>query len=86
MPTTLEDALGDVDLETGRTYCVRIRGQEIEVRVKPLASPLVFEDQGEMAGAWAELVQHGKGVPCINRAAPLPAFPLPEIPDSEQQA
>ena len=80
MPTSLEDALREVELEAGRTYEVRVRGFEIEVRVRPV-SVSVDDDGGDVISDRANLLRPGAGVPVINRPGPLPVFRPPEALD-----
>lgn len=81
MATTLEEALKDVELEEGRTYAVRVRGREIEVRVKPPAAGI--QDGEMMIEPWTSLPSPAGGVPSVVRPGPLPPFPTPDIPEDE---
>lgn len=79
MATTLEQALSDVELEDGRTYAVRVRGREIEVRVKPSTKSPIAQDRSETESALADLIRTEDGAPGSNRPGSLPLFPPPEV-------
>lgn len=89
MSITLTEALGQVDLEPGRTYRCRVNGRTIEVRVVeeiPSAlMPAPLDESDIMLDPWFVLPPPTGGV--IVRATPgkLPPPDLLEIPAEDEE-
>lgn len=83
MSMPLAEALEQVDLNVGSTYCCRVKGQWVEVRVRAaepprLAKPLVPSD--ERIDPWVELPGTLPVRRCqVERGTRL-TFDIPNIP------
>ena len=88
MSITLAEALGQVDLEPGRTYRCRVKGRTIEVRVVeeiPSAlMPAPLDESDIMLDAWVELPPPTGGVIVRATAGKLPPPDIPPIPQDEE--
>ena len=82
MSMTLDQALSDVELESGRTYHCRVGGVRVELRVFPAEESLDLTDS-TMLDPWCELprprpVKRGR----IRRGV-LPPPDVPFIPSED---
>lgn len=83
MSMPLVEALEQVDLHAGRTYCCRVKGRLVEVRVHPIGPPQLAKPLSEadvMLDPWVDLpgigATHHVTAP---RRVSLP-FDVPRIP------
>jgi hypothetical protein len=90
MSISLSDALEDVELEDGRTYCCEVHGRRVEVRVLS-DSPTARSSTGltaddVMLDPWCELpgpTSMGTLQSVLVESLPID---IPEIPASEESA
>ena len=83
MSMPLAEALEQVELDPGRTYCCQVKGRLVEVRVHPIEPPQLakpFDEADVMLDPWVDL----PGIAAIHRQASprrvsLP-FDPPQIP------
>ena len=79
MNNPLVEALAQMNLEPGRTYCYEVKGRQVEVRVLKelpddmLPTPMVESDV--MLDAWVELPEPASGIATISRLGE------PDLPD-----
>ena len=89
MSMSLADALEEVELEAGQTYCCEVRGRRVELRVledqrQPESSGLHPNDI--MLDAWCELPRPTPLSRSVPRAIASHPFDIPEIPTDEDWA
>ena len=87
MSISLSDALEDVELEDGRTYCCEVHGRRVEVRVLS-ESPTARSSTGLTADdlmfdPWCELPSPAPLSRVVPRSVESLPFDIPEIPASE---
>ncbi|MFM9965612.1 MAG: hypothetical protein ACKV2Q_30875 [Planctomycetaceae bacterium] len=94
MSISLVDALEDVELEAGRTYCCEVRGRQVELRVLsvPPATRSVASVSTETGGLrdedirldpWCEFPLPTPLSRVIPRSVASLPFDIPEIPSDE---
>src|SRR5262249_48138196 len=89
MSLSLAEALGQVELEPGRTYRCQVKGRWIELRVlEPVAiQPSSRYDESDvMLDPWVEFPLPEPGFTVIGEFGPLPPPDVPEIPTDEDEA
>ena len=83
MSLSLVEALSQVDLESGRTYCCQVNGRMIEVHVRedipPELLPAPLEESDIMLDAWVELPPPTGGKRVRGKPGKLPLPDVPEI-------
>lgn len=80
MSTSLAEALKQVELEPGRTYCCQVNGHWVEVRVLPEVESAAsrIPESDIMLDAWVELPPPK---PIAKLQARLGKLPLPDVPE-----
>jgi hypothetical protein len=81
MSVSLEDALGQVDLEAGQIYHCRVNGQWVVVRVlEPGEVPLStrYDESDVMLDPWVEFPLSGERITVVGRPG-VPRLPDPPI-------
>ena len=97
MSISLVDALEDVELEAGRTYCCEVRGRQVELRVLPVspATPFIASGSAETGGLrdedvrldpWCDLPPPRPLSYVVPQEVPNLPFDIPEIPSDEVSA
>ena len=89
MSMSLADALEEVELEAGHTYCCEVRGRRVELRVhedqhQPESSGLHPDDI--MLDAWCELPSPPTIAVSQSRLIDCLPFDIPVIPTDEDLA
>jgi len=88
MSLTLVEALGQVDLEAGQTYCCQVKGHWVELRVlgpvetRPSAC---YDESDVMLDPWVELPRPRSAIRLRARPGSLPLPDAPEIPADGDQ-
>ncbi len=97
MSISLADALEDVELEAGRTYCCEVRGRQVELRVLPV-SPVVsnkmippaivggLREEDIRLDPWCELPPPTPLSVVVPTAVASLPFDIPWIPTDEETA
>jgi len=83
MSLTLAEALGQVDLETGRVYRCRVKGQWVELRVLgPVVEPPLakFDESDVMLDPWVEFPPPAAVARITGRFTTPPLPDVPAIP------
>jgi hypothetical protein len=86
MSLSLVEALGQVDLEAGRVYRCRVKGNWVELRVlKPTeVHPVsVYDESDVMLDPWVEFPRPTSGIFLHAKPGSLPLPDVPEIPMEE---
>ena len=89
MSNPLVDALAQMNLEPGRTYCYDVNGRQVMVRVledvppEMLPAPIVESDV--MLDAWAELPEPTEGIVTVSRLGEADLPDPPVIPTDEAE-
>jgi hypothetical protein len=86
MSLTLVEALGQVDLEAGRVYRCRVKGQWVELRVLEsgeIRPSTRYDESDVMLDPWVEFPQPEPGVVVRVKEGAFPLADIPEIPPYE---
>lgn len=89
MSDILVEALSQVDLQLGRTYCFRVKGRVIELRVREATPdellPAPLQESDIMLDAWVELPQPTGGRRVRGKPGKLPPPDVPVIPAESEE-
>jgi hypothetical protein len=88
MSVSLEEALGQVDLEAGQVYRCRVKGQLVILRVlKSGEVPLStrYDESDVMLDPWVEFPSPEPIMTVVGEFGPLPLPDVPEIPSDEDE-
>lgn len=83
MSMPLAEALEQVDLDVGGTYCCRVKGRWVEVRVlqgEPAGLAKSFKESDVLLDPWFELPGIGAVKHCPARSGIDLPFDVPNIP------
>jgi len=86
MSLSLVEALGQVDLEPGRTYHCHVKGHWVTLRVAEggqLQPSAGFDEADVMLDPWVDFPRPGPGIRLHARPGKLPLPDVPEIPRDE---
>ena len=89
MSLSLVEALGQVDLETGRVYRCKVNGQWVELHVLGPSEPQpvsVYDESDVMFDPWVEFPQPTSGIVVHATPGSVPLPDVPEIPTDEEEA
>jgi hypothetical protein len=86
MSLTLEEALGQVELEPGRTYRTVVNGNVIDVRVRPTPTPPdppSDDSPGVMLNVWLDIPPSPNRKKFVAKRRTEPRLPDPPLPDPD---
>jgi hypothetical protein len=86
MSLSLAEALGQVDLESGRVYVCQVKGHWVELRVLGTAEVptlAAYDESVVMLDPWVEFPQPTSKLSVIAEFGPTPLPDVPEIPNDE---
>jgi hypothetical protein len=90
MSMSLEEALSQVELETGKTYRCKVKGQMVVVKVvdslPPSTPPVEIDESDLMMEAWTSLPLPPPRFRVIAKPGKLPPPDRPDIPLDEDEA
>jgi hypothetical protein len=89
MNNPLVEALAQMNLEPGRTYCYDVNGRQVVVRVleqpPPEMMPAPLNESDVMLDAWVELPEPAEGIVTASRLGEPDLPDPPVIPKDEAE-